>query len=223
MVSAKNLMKYSKADVGWDTKHADYTSCGNAVKEFCPTNSISIWGGDRKGKKNDMIPAARMMTGFRPAIRARLASGSEFQQKAVEVLRQACGKRKAPSAENLAMQRGMWMPHVEDDDDDGDDDKSDAVQVVGNSGPIWLTNPTVATNPDANNDCSWHVGAKRKYSVIDVRTLDGIWDVVKAHMPPERNIGEMFVGFENPRSAATTIPGDWYRLRSDVAGFAFTQ
>ena len=67
------------------------------------------------------------MTGLRPAIRARLASGSEFHQKALEALLQDCLKKKSETAKNLAMQRAMKRPRLVDDDDDGDDDESDTV------------------------------------------------------------------------------------------------
>ena len=40
MVTAKNLIKNSKADLGWDTYDADYTSCRNAVKEYCAQHAI---------------------------------------------------------------------------------------------------------------------------------------------------------------------------------------
>ena len=70
------------------------------------------------------------MTGFRPAIRAHLASGYEFQPKDLEALLQACLKKKSQTAENLAMKRDMKWASLVDDNDDGDDDESDAVQEV---------------------------------------------------------------------------------------------
>ena len=110
----------------------------------------------------------------RPAITARLASGSQLQQKALEVLLQDCLKKKSQTAKNLSMTRAMKRPCLEDDDNDGDDDESDAVQEVGNPVAIWLADPAIAAPRDANNDCTWDVRARRKLSVIHVRTLDGI-------------------------------------------------
>ena len=128
MVTAKNLIKNFMADLGWDTKDGDYTSWRNAVKESCAQHSIRSSGRASAAEKNALIAAAPRMTGFRPGIRARLASGSEFHQKAREALLQDCLKKKCETAKNFAMKRAMKRPRLADDDDDGDDDESDAVQ-----------------------------------------------------------------------------------------------
>ena len=223
MVTAKNLIKNSKAELGWDTKDADYTSWRNAVKEYCAQHAIRSWGGASEAGKNALIAAATRMTGFRPAIRARLASGSEFHHKALEALRQDCLKKKSETVKDLAMKTAMKRPRLVDDDDDGDDDESDVVQEVGNPVAIWLADPAIVAHRDANNDWIWDVRARRKLWVIHVRTLDGICDVVKTYMPAGRNIREIFGALENRTPAAPTIPADWYSLKSDAEVLAFLQ
>jgi len=86
MVTAKNLIKNSKADLGWDARDADYTSCRNAVKDYCAQHEIKSWSGASDAQKQALVEAAPGFTGFRPAMRARLASGSEFHKKALESL-----------------------------------------------------------------------------------------------------------------------------------------
>jgi len=78
MVTLKNLVKNSKADLGWDTRDADYTTWRNAVKDYCARHEIKSWSGASNGEKVALVEAARGFTGFKPAIRACLASGSEF-------------------------------------------------------------------------------------------------------------------------------------------------
>ena len=88
---------------------------------------------------------------------------------------------------------------------------------------IWVADPAIAANRDANNDWIWNVWASRKLGVIHVRTLDGIWDVDKAYMPAGRNIREIFCGLTNPTPAVTTIAANWYSLKSDAGVLAFLQ
>jgi len=78
MVTAKNLIKNSKADFGWDARDADYTSWRNAVKDYCSQHEIKSWSGASNVQKQALVETARAFTGFRPAMRARLWSGSEF-------------------------------------------------------------------------------------------------------------------------------------------------
>ena len=184
---------------------------------------MRIRGVASEAEKNALIAAATRMTVFRPAIRAHLASRSAFHQKALEALPQDCFKKISGTAENLAMKRAMKRPCLVDDDDDGDEDECDAVQEVGKHVAIWLADPAIAAHRDANNDWICDVVARRKLRVIDVRTLDSIWDVVKAYMPAARNIREIFGELENTTPAATTITDDWYSLKSVAEVLAFLQ
>ena len=103
-----------------------------------------------------------------------------------------------------------------DDDDDQDNDESAVAQEVGKPVAIWLADPAIAAYRDSNNDWMWDVQAESQLAVIHVRTLDGIWDVVKAYMPAGRNIRELLGALENPTPAGATIPPDWYTLKSDA-------
>ena len=70
MVMAKNLIKNSKADLGWNTRDTDYTSCRNAVKDYCAQQNIQSWSGASDAKRAALIAATPNLTGFRLAIRA---------------------------------------------------------------------------------------------------------------------------------------------------------
>jgi len=72
------LIKNSKADLGWDAQDADSTSWRSAVKDYCTQQEIKSWSGASDAQKQALVEAARGFTGFRPAMRACLASGSEF-------------------------------------------------------------------------------------------------------------------------------------------------
>jgi len=95
MVTAKDLIKNSKADLGWDTRDADYTSWHNAVKDYCAQHEIKGWSGASDGQKAALVEAGRSFTGSRPAIRALLASGSDFHKKALEAFLQDCMKKRS--------------------------------------------------------------------------------------------------------------------------------
>jgi len=110
MVTAKNLIKNSKADLGLDTRDADYTSWRNAVKDYCAQHEIKSWNGASDPQKAALVEAARSFTGFRPAIRARLASGSDFHKKALEALLQDWMKKRSETGKNLAVKRALKRP-----------------------------------------------------------------------------------------------------------------
>lgn len=103
MVTAKNLITNSKAELGCDNKDADYTSCRNAVEEYYSQHSMSSLCVARGGEKSALIAVALRMTGFRPAIGARVGSGSEFYQKARQILLRDYLKQKFETAKNLAI------------------------------------------------------------------------------------------------------------------------
>ena len=191
MVTAKNLIKNYNADLARDTKDAAYTSCWNAVQDYCAQHSIRSCAGASEAAKHALIAAATRLTGFRPAIRACLVSESEFHQRAPEALLQDCLKKKSETARNVDMKRAMKRPRLVDDNDDRDADESDAVQEVGNPVAISFADPAIAAHRDANNNWIWDVRARRKLWLIHVRTLDSIWDVVKAYMLAGGNICEI--------------------------------
>jgi len=64
MVTAKNLVKNRKADLGWDTRDADYTTWRNAVKDYRAWYEIKSWSGASDGEKAALVEAARGFNGF---------------------------------------------------------------------------------------------------------------------------------------------------------------
>ncbi|RPB23550.1 hypothetical protein L211DRAFT_849818 [Terfezia boudieri ATCC MYA-4762] len=133
MVTPKNLIQNSKADLGWDTRDADYTSWHNAVKEYCARHSIRTWGAASQAEKDALVITARGLTEFRPTIRDRLASGSDFHNKALEALLQDCLKKCSETAKNLAIKRTRKRAHtdvVSDGDDEVPDGENKPIAVL---------------------------------------------------------------------------------------------
>jgi len=64
------------------------------------------------------VEAARGFTGFRPAMRAYLVSGSEFHKKALDSLLQDCMKKGSETAKNLAVKRALKRPRADEDEAD---------------------------------------------------------------------------------------------------------
>ena len=69
MVTAKNLVSNSKADLGWDTRDADYTTWRNEVKDYCAQHEMKSWGGASDGQKAALVVAARGFTGHPDSFR----------------------------------------------------------------------------------------------------------------------------------------------------------
>lgn len=218
MVTPKNLIQNSKADLGWDTRDADYTSWRNAVKEYCARHSIRTWGAASQAEKDALVVAARGLTGFRPTIRDRLASGSEFHKKALEALLQDCLKKRSETAKNLAIKRARKRAHadvVSDGDDEVPDGQNKATAVA-----FWVGDPDVGAHRDVNG-WIWDVRARRKLGVIQLMTLDGIWDMVKAYVPADRKVREIIGALEDPTPPNLSFPADYTSLNSDAEVRAF--
>ncbi|KAF8415920.1 hypothetical protein EV426DRAFT_706044 [Tirmania nivea] len=171
MVTAKHLIKNSKADLGWDTRDADYTAWQNAVKDYCAQYLIRTWSGASEAQRDALVIAVRTLTGFQPSMRGRLAAGSEFHKKALEALLQDCLKKRSETAKNLAIKRARKRVHAESEDSDG--------------------------------------------------TLDGIWDIVKAYIPPNCKVREILRALEDPSPLNPTFPADHTSLNSDAEVTAF--
>jgi hypothetical protein len=58
MVTTKNLIKNSKADLRWDARDAVYMSWRNAVKDYCTQNEIKSWSGASDAQKQALVEAA---------------------------------------------------------------------------------------------------------------------------------------------------------------------
>ena len=86
MVTAKNLIKNSKTDLGWDEQDVEYTTWRNNVKDYCTKNSIVRETKAGEAKWNKCLKDVPAMDGFKSSIWAGLAAGSEFHAKALEAL-----------------------------------------------------------------------------------------------------------------------------------------
>ncbi|RPB22971.1 hypothetical protein L211DRAFT_850005 [Terfezia boudieri ATCC MYA-4762] len=162
MIMPKNLIQNSKADLGWDTRDADYTS---------------------QAEKDALVIAARGLTGFRLTIRDRLASGSDFHKKALEALLQDCLKKRSETAKNLAIKRARKRAQpdvVSDGDDEVPDGEIKPIAML-----FWVADPDVGAHRDVNG-WIWDERARRKIAEIRLITLDGIWDMVKAYIHQKR-------------------------------------
>ncbi|KAF8441950.1 hypothetical protein BGX38DRAFT_1272390 [Terfezia claveryi] len=65
----------------------------------------------------------------------------------------------------------------------------------------------------------WHSG--RNLVVIQTKTLDGIWDMVKAHVPADRKVREILGALKDPNPPNLSFPADYTSLHSDVEVKAF--
>jgi len=74
-----------------------------------------------------LIAAAPNLTGFRPAIQAQLASGSEFHKTALQALLQDCLKKKLETAKNLAIEKALKRLRTGGDGSDGDNDDGESM------------------------------------------------------------------------------------------------
>jgi len=149
MVTAKILIKNSKEDLGWNARDADYTSWRNVVKDYCLQHEIKSWSGASDAQKQALVEGARCSTGFRPAIRARLASGAEFYKKALESLLQDCLKKRPETAKSLAVKRVLKRHRADEDEADevdGEPDMGDPNTAV----VFWIINPDNLGHKDNN-------------------------------------------------------------------------
>ncbi|RPB18306.1 hypothetical protein L211DRAFT_854243 [Terfezia boudieri ATCC MYA-4762] len=168
MVMPKNLIQNSKADLGWDTRDADYTSWRNAVKEYCARHSIHTWGVASQAEKDALVIATRALTGFSLTIRDRLVSGSNFYKKALEALLQDCLKKRSETAKNLSIKHAQKRVHtnvVSDGDDEVPDGENKPIAML-----FWVGDPDVGANRDING-WIWDERARRNIAEIRLMTL----------------------------------------------------
>ncbi|KAF8441924.1 hypothetical protein BGX38DRAFT_1144220 [Terfezia claveryi] len=195
MVTPKNLIQNSKTDLGWDTRDADYTSWRNAVKDYCAQHSIRSWASASQNEKDALIIAAHSLTGFRTSMRNRLAGGSESHKKALE---------RAHAHENS----------------DEEDDISDTDEAAGTAVAFWVCDPEIAEHRDING-WIWDERDRRNLVVIQTKTLDGIWDIVKAHVPADRKVREILGALKDPNPPNLSFPTDYTGLHSNAEVKAF--
>ncbi|RPB22613.1 hypothetical protein L211DRAFT_850378 [Terfezia boudieri ATCC MYA-4762] len=190
----------------------------NAVKEYCARHSIHTWGAASQAEKDALVIAACGLTGFRPTIRDRLASGSDFHKKAWEVLLQDCLKKRSETTKNLAIKcarKRVQLDVVSDGDDKVPDGEIKPIAVL-----FWVADPDVGAYRDVNG-WIWDECTRRKIAEIRLMTLDGIWDMVKAYVPAGRKVREIIGALADPTPPNLTFPADYISLNTDaeVRGF----
>ncbi|KAF8433155.1 hypothetical protein BGX38DRAFT_1146212 [Terfezia claveryi] len=158
MVTPKDLIQNSKTDLGWASAS--------------------------QNEKDALIIAARSLTGFRSSMRNGLAGGSESHKKALEALLQDCLKKHSEISKNLAIKCARKRTHDHENTDE-EDDISDADEAVGTAVAFWVCDPEIGGHRDING-WIWDERDRRRLGVIQTMTLDGIWDMVKAHVPADR-------------------------------------
>ncbi|KAF8432911.1 hypothetical protein BGX38DRAFT_1146253 [Terfezia claveryi] len=214
MVTPKNLIQNSKTDLGWDTRDADYTSWRNAVKDYCAQHSSQSWASASQNEKDALIIAARSLTRFRSSMRNRLAGGSESHKKALEALLQDCLKKRSEASKNLAIKRARKRVH-DHENSDKEDDISDAGEATGTAVAFWVCDPEIGGHRDSNG-WIWDERDRRRLGVIQTMTLDGIWDMVKAHVPANRKVREILGALRDPNTPNLSFPANYTGLRSDA-------
>ncbi|KAF8458606.1 hypothetical protein BGX38DRAFT_1264867 [Terfezia claveryi] len=157
------------------------------------------WASASQNEKDALIIAARSLTGFRTSMRNRLASGSESYKKVLEALLQDCLKKRSETSKNLAIKRARKRAHAYENSDE-EEDISNAGEAAGTAVAFW---------------------DRRNLVVIQTKTLDGIWDIVKAHVPADRKVREILGALKDPNPPNLSFPADYTGLHSDMEVKAF--
>lgn len=217
MPSAKDLIKNAKADLGWEARDPEYTAWRLAVKEYCTAQAIVSKSRAGDAKWGQLLADAPNMTGFKPTFRQRIIAGSDHHVEALEALLSDVLKKTSETKKNLALKRVAKRPREEAADEEEED--SDA---GGGPNPValWIADPGVAAHKAAGQ-WVWDNRPRRKLGVLHSRTLNGIWDLIKLHIPANRKIREIFGALENPAPANPNLPADWTRMTTDAEVDAF--
>ncbi|KAF8428451.1 hypothetical protein BGX38DRAFT_1147001 [Terfezia claveryi] len=149
----------------------------------------------------------------------RLAGGSESHKKALEALLQDCLKKHSETSKNLAIKRARKRAHAHENSDE-EDDISDADEAAGTAVAFWVCDPEIAEHRDING-WIWNERDRRNLVVIQTKTLDGIWDMVKAHVPADRKVREILGTLKDPNPPKLSFPADYTGLYSDAEVKAF--
>ncbi|KAF8430946.1 hypothetical protein BGX38DRAFT_1277516 [Terfezia claveryi] len=152
-------------------------------------------------------------------MRNRLAGGSESHQKALEALLQDCLKKCFETSKNLAIKRARKRAHAHENSNE-EEDISDVGEAAGTAGAFWVYDPEIGEYRDING-WIWNERDRRNLVVIQTKTLDGIWDMVKAHVPANRKVGEILGALKDPNPPNLSFPADYTGLHSDAEVKAF--
>ncbi|KAF8430819.1 hypothetical protein BGX38DRAFT_1277596 [Terfezia claveryi] len=172
-------------------------------------------------EKDALVIAAQNFTGMRSTMRNRLAVGSEHHKKVLEALLQDCLKKRFETAKNLAIKRARKRAQP-DENSDAEDKVSDGSEDPGTAVAFWVGNPEIGGHRDING-WIWDVRNRRNMGVIENKTLDGIWNMVKADVPTDRKVHQILEALEGPMAAVLTFLPDYMSLNSDAQVRAFFQ
>ena len=117
MVTAKNLIKNSKADLGWDEQDVEYTTWCNNLKDYYTKNSIVSKTKAGEAKWNKCLRDAPALDGFKSSIWARLAAGSDFHSKALEALVVDTLKTRSETTKELTLKQALKRKRVDADEE----------------------------------------------------------------------------------------------------------
>ena len=221
MVTAKNLIRDSKTDLGWDSNDPDYSTWRNNVKDYCiRMNLVSkTKAGDVAWKRS--LSEIQSLGGFKPAVRTRIRDGSDFHLKAVEALLIDTLKKRSETTKKLAIKRAMKGGAPRDDATDGQADaggeETDA--HPGNAVAIWIADPCDGTHK-IGGQWIWDNRGRRKLAVIEDRTVEGIWQAAKDYIPDGRSIREILGALEDP-PAGNSVAADWTKMQTDAEVYTF--
>ena len=221
MVTAKNLIKNSKADLGWEEQDTEYTLQRNNVKDYCAQKAIvnKIKASEDKWKK--CMQDVPVLDGFKPAIRTRLAVGSDLHAKAVEVLVVDTLKKRSKTVKKLTLKRALKRRQV-DEDADQEAQEADAAQPEAPVA-IWIADPLIVGYKNAigtewlQDERGW-----KKLDVLETREVAAIMKAISNYLPQGRSIREIRKALEDPDpNVDPSVLTEWMNLKTDAEVKAF--
>ncbi|KAF8415046.1 hypothetical protein BGX38DRAFT_1281520 [Terfezia claveryi] len=103
-----------------------------------------------------------------------------------------------------------------------EDEVFDGGEATGTAVAFWVDEFEIEGYRDING-WIWDMRNRRNIGVIENKTLDGIWNMVKADVPMDRNVRQILGALEDPIAPVLTFPADYTSLNSDAQVRAFLQ
>ena len=148
MVTAKNLIRDSKTDLGWDSNDPDYSTWHNNVKDYCMRMNLvsKTKAGDVAWKRS--LSEIQSLGWFKLAVRTRIRDGSNFHLKAMEALLIDISKKRSETTKKLAIKRAMKGGEPRDDATDGQADSGgeETDAHSGNAVARWIADTCNGTH-----------------------------------------------------------------------------
>ncbi|KAF8435237.1 hypothetical protein BGX38DRAFT_1275142 [Terfezia claveryi] len=127
--------------------------------------------------------------------------------------------KRSETSKNLAIKRARKRAHAHENSDE-EEDISDAGKAVGTAVAFRVYDPEIGEHRDING-WIWDELDRRNLVVIQIKTLDGIWDMVKAHVPADRKVREILGAFKDPNPPNLSFPANYTGFHSDTVVKAF--